>query len=348
MTLHQPAPADRPAPDTARSSRKSRASVSLRLSFAALALLAAAATPAFAQPWPARGIVVVSPFAPGGANDLIARTMSAKLAEALGVAVTVENRGGAGATLGTAYVARAAPDGYTLLVAGQSSLAFAPHLYSKLSYDSLRDFAPIMNVALGPYALTVNARVPAKTVAELMKIARGKPQALTFATSGAGSVSHLTMETLTASTGLDLVHVPYKGMVPAITAMTTGEVDMMFADLGLVQPMVQAGKLRVLAVSGRNRSIAEPSLPTMIESGFKEVVGEGRFGFLAPAGTPKEIISRLHGILATAVKGQDVRERFAKLGYEPTSDTPEQFAALMKAEHERFGRQIRQLKIKAE
>ena len=348
MTLHLPAQDDRSAPDTARSSRKPPASASPRLSFAALALLAVTALPAAAQQWPARGIVVVSPFAPGGANDLIARTMSAKLAEALGVAVTVENRGGAGATIGTAYVARAAPDGYTLLVAGQSSLAFAPHLYAKLSYDSLRDFAPIMNVALGPYALTVNARVPAKNVAELMKIARSKPQALTFATSGAGSVSHLTMETLTASTGIDLVHVPYKGMVPAITAMTSGEVDMMFADLGLVQPMVQAGKLRVLAVSGRSRSIAEPSLPTRVESGYKEVVGEGRFGFLAPAGTPKEIIARLHGILATAVKGQDVRDRFAKLGYEPTSDTPEQFAALMKAEHERFGRQIRQLKIKAE
>ena len=348
MTLHLPAQDDRSAPDTARSSRKPPASASPRLSFAALALLAVTALPAAAQQWPARGIVVVSPFAPGGANDLIARTMSVKLAEALGVAVTVENRGGAGATIGTAYVARAVPDGYTLLVAGQSSLAFAPHLYAKLSYDSLRDFAPIMNVALGPYALTVNARVPAKNVAELMKIARSKPQALTFATSGAGSVSHLTMETLTASTGIDLVHVPYKGMVPAITAMTSGEVDMMFADLGLVQPMVQAGKLRVLAVSGRSRSIAEPSLPTMVESGYKEVVGEGRFGFLAPAGTPKEIIARLHGILATAVKGQDVRDRFAKLGYEPTSDTPEQFAALMKAEHERFGRQIRQLKIKAE
>jgi tripartite-type tricarboxylate transporter receptor subunit TctC len=274
--------------------------------------------------------------------------MSAKLAEALGVAVVVENRGGAGATLGTAYVARAAPDGYTLLVAGQSSLAFAPHLYSKLPYDSLRDFAPIMNVALGPYALTVNARVPAKTVAELLKIARSKPQALTFGTSGAGSVSHLTMERLASSTGVDLVHVPYKGMVPAISAMVSGEVDMMFADLGLVEPMVQAGKLRLLAVSGRNRASAAPSLPTMIEAGHREVVGEGRFGFLAPAGTPKEVVARLHGILAVAVKGADVKERFAKLGYEPTSDTPEQFAALMKAEHEQFGKLIRQLKIKAE
>ena len=348
MTKHKPVPVDRHPAVRARLRRNAPLPGLSLLPAIAMGALAMSTMPASAQSWPAKGITVVSPFAPGGANDLIARTMSAKLAEALGVPVTVENRGGAGATLGTAHVARAAPDGYTLLVAGQSSLAFAPHLYAKLPYDSLRDFAPIMNVALGPYALTVNARVPAKTVADLLKIARSKPQALTFATSGAGSVSHLTMETLASSTGIDLVHVPYKGMVPAITAMTTGEVDMMFADLGLVQPMVQAGKLRVLAVSGRNRSIAEPSLPTMVESGYKEVVGEGRFGFLAPAGTPKEIIVRLHGILATAVKGQDVRDRFAKLGYEPTSDTPEQFAALMKAEHERFGRQIRQLKIKAE
>jgi hypothetical protein len=314
-----------------------------------LLALPALAAPALAQPaYPDRPVRLVVPYLPGGSVDILNRAYARALGEQLGQPVVVENRPGGTTSIGSAFVARAVPDGYTLLVAGQSSLAFAPHLYAKLSYDSLRDFAPIMNVALGPYALTVNARVPAKNVAELMKIARSKPQALTFATSGAGSVSHLTMETLTASTGLDLVHVPYKGMVPAITAMTTGEVDMMFADLGLVQPMVQAGKLRVLAVSGRSRSIAEPSLPTMVESGFKEVVGEGRFGFLAPAGTPKEIIARLHGILATAVKGQDVRDRFAKLGYEPTSDTPEQFAALMKAEHERFGRQIRQLKIKAE
>jgi tripartite-type tricarboxylate transporter receptor subunit TctC len=156
------------------------------------------------------------------------------------------------------------------------------------------------------------------------------------------------METLASSTGIDLVHVPYKGMVPAITAMTAGDVDMMFADLGLVEPMVKAGRLRVLAVSGRTRSAAAPSLPTMIEAGHPSVLGEGRFGFLAPAGTPKEVITRLHGILAAAVKGADVRERFAKLGYEPTSDTPEQFAALMKDEHERFGKLIRQLKIKAQ
>ena len=309
---------------------------------------AACSLPASAQPWPSRGITVVSPFAPGGPSDLIARTMATKLSEALGVAAVVENRGGAGATLGTGYVARAAPDGYTLLVAGQSSLAFAPHLYAKLPYDSLKDFAPISNVALAPYVLTVNTRVPAKTVADLVKIARSKPQALTFATSGAGSVSHLTMGMFSTTTGLDLVHVPYKGMVPAISAMATGEVDMMFADLGLVESLVQAGKLRMIAVAGRARSSAAPSLPTMGESGFKEVVGEGRFGFLAPAGTPREIVMRLHGILAAATKGADVRERFARFGYEPTSDTPEQFAALIRTEHEQFGRLIRQLKIRAE
>ena len=276
MMMHMSSPVNRLLPVPARSCRDvARPSLLLRTVFAAAATTALA-LPAAAQQWPAKGIVVVSPFAPGGANDLIARTMSVKLAEALGVAVTVENRGGAGATIGTAYVARAVPDGYTLLVAGQSSLAFAPHLYAKLSYDSLRDFAPIMNVALGPYALTVNARVPAKNVAELMKIARSKPQALTFATSGAGSVSHLTMETLTASTGIDLVHVPYKGMVPAITAMTSGEVDMMFADLGLVQPMVQAGKLRVLAVSGRSRRCRRWSSPATRKSSARAASASSR------------------------------------------------------------------------
>ncbi|MBC7779304.1 MAG: tripartite tricarboxylate transporter substrate binding protein [Proteobacteria bacterium] len=314
----------------------------------ACGIAACATAPALAQSFPSRGITVVSPFAPGGPSDLIARTMAAKLTEALAVPVVVENRGGAGATLGTGYVARAAPDGYTLLVAGQSSLAFAPHLYAKLPYDSLRDFAPITNVALAPYVLTVNTRVPVKTVAELVKIARSKPQALTFATSGAGSVSHLTMEMLASSTGVDLVHVPYKGMIPAISAMASGEVDMMFADLGLVDALVQAGRLRTIAVAGRARSSSAPSLPTMTEAGFNNVVGEGRFGFLAPAGTPREIVTRLHAVLAAATKGADVRERFAKFGYEPTTDTPEQFAALIKSEHEQFGKLIRQLKIKAD
>lgn len=298
--------------------------------------------------WPARPVTVVSPFAPGGPNDIIARTMAVKLAEAFGVPFTVENRGGAGATLGTAFVARAAPDGHTLLVAGQSSLAFAPHLYAKLAYDPLRDFAPISNVALAPYVLAVNPRVPARSVADLVRLARAKPQAISYATSGAGSVSHLATELFAAAAGIEMVHVPYKGMVPGIGAMVSGEVDMMVADLGQVDAMVRAGKLRLLATGGRARSSAAPEVPTMAEAGFKDVVAEGRFGFLAPAGTPREIVNRLHAVLAQAAKAADVRDRFARLGFEATSDTPEQFAALMKSDLDRYGRLIRRLGITAQ
>lgn len=317
---------------------------------ALLALLAGVGSASAQGPaaWPARGVTVVSPFAPGGPNDIIARTMAGKLSEAFGVPFTVENRGGAGATLGTGFVARATPDGHTLLVAGQSSLAFAPHLYAKLTYDPLRDFAPISNVALAPYVLAVNPRVPARSVADLVRLARAKPQAISYATSGAGSVSHLATELFAAAAGLEMVHVPYKGMVPGIGAMVAGEVDMMVADLGQVDAMVRAGKLRVLATGGRVRSPSAPDVPTLIESGFKDVVAEGRFGFLAPAGTPREIVTRIHAVLAQAAKAPDVRERFAKLGFEATSDTPEQFASLLRSDFDRYGRLIRRLGITAQ
>lgn len=311
-------------------------------------LLSTAALQATAQGFPTRGITIVSPFAPGGPNDLIARTMAAKLAEALGVAVVVENRGGAGATIGTGYVARAVPDGHVLLLGGPSSLAIAPHLYAKLSYDSLRDFAPITNIAATPYVVAVNPRVPARSMAELVKVARSKPQAISFGSSGAGSVSHLGAEMIAAASGAQLVHVPYKGTVPSITGMVSGEVDMMIADLALVDSLARAGKLRLLAIASRNRSKVVPEVPTVIESGFKDFVMEGRFGMLAPAGTPRDVVMRLHAALVTAVQSPDVRERFAQLGYEPATDTPEQYFAMIRTEHERFGRLIRQLKISAQ
>lgn len=338
-----------PLPDDTRFARRRAARVgAMTVAFAAMAACAPGAWAQGAVGWPARAVTVVSPFAPGGPNDIIARTMASKLTEAFGVPFTVENRGGAGATLGTAFVARAAPDGHTLLVGGQSSLAFAPHLYAKLAYDPLRDFAPISNVALAPYVLAVNPRVPARSVADLVRIARAKPQAISYATSGAGSVSHLATELFAAAAGIEMVHVPYKGMVPGIGAMVSGEVDMMVADLGQVDAMVRAGKLRLLATGGRARSAAAPDVPTMAEAGFKDVVAEGRFGFLAPAGTPREIVNRIHAVLAQAARAPDVRDRFAKLGFEPTSDTPEQFAALLRSDFERYGRLIRKLGITAQ
>jgi len=259
----------------------------------------------------------------------------------------VENRGGAGGTVGTGYVARAVPDGHVLLLGGPSSLAIAPHLYSKLSYDSLRDFAPITNIAATPYVVAVNPRVPVRTMDDWVKIARSKPQAISFGSSGAGSVSHLGAEMLAAASGAELVHVPYKGTVPSITGMVSGEVDMMIADLALVDSLARAGKLRLIAIASRSRSNVVPEVPTVIETGFKDFVMEGRFGMLAPAGTPPEVIKRLHVALVAAVNSPDVRERFAQLGYVPATDTPELYVAMIRAEHERFGRLIRQLKIGA-
>ena len=322
--------------------------VPVRLPIAAVLLAAAAVAPTAAQSWPAKGITVVSPFAPGGANDLIARTMSARLAEALGVPVTVENRGGAGATVGTAHVARAAPDGYTLLVAGQSSLAFAPHLYSKLPYDSLRDFAPIMNVALGPYALTVNASVPAKSVADLLKIARSKKQALTFATSGAGSVSHLTMETLATTAGIDIVHVAYKGGAQAITDLVGGHVDLMFDVLPASLPYVKSGRLRALAITSAQRSTLVPDLPTVAESGLEGFLAITWNGILLPSNTPRDIVMRLHQSLQHAVLGPGAKERYAAIGTDAVMNTPEEFADFIRTETAKWAKVAAAAGIKPE
>lgn len=303
---------------------------------------------AIAQAFPSRSLTIVSPFAPGGPNDLIARTLAARFTEALSVAVVVENRGGAGGTVGTGVVARAAADGHTLLLGGPSSLAIAPHLYAKLPYDSLKDFAPISNVALTPYVLAVHPRVPAKSLADVIRIAKSRPEALSFGSSGAGSVSHLAAEMLAATSKLQMVHVPYKGTVPSIAAMVTGDVDMMFADFSLIDSLSRAGKLRLIAVAGRKRSAALPGVATVIESGIPDFVMEGRFGLLAPAGTPRDTITRLNALVLSTVRAPDVRARFAQLGYEPLGDTPEEFALLMRSEFERFGRLIRQLGLKAD
>lgn len=311
----------------------------------ALGLSCACAT---AQTFPSRGVTIVSPFAPGGPNDLIARTLATRFTEALGVPVVVENRGGAGGTVGTGLVARAAPDGHMLLLGGPSSLAIAPHLYAKLPYDSMRDFAPISNVALTPYVLAVNPRVPAKSLADVIRIAKSRPEALSFGSSGAGSVSHLAAELLSATARLQLVHVPYKGTVPSITAMVSGDVDMMFADFSLIDSLSRAGKLRLIAVAGRKRSAALPGVATVIESGIPDFVMEGRFGLLAPAGTPRDTVARLHALVVSTIRSGDVRARFSQLGYEPLGDTPDEFAALIRTDHERFGRLIRSLGLKAD
>ncbi len=313
---------------------------------AAMAL--AYATGAHAQAYPAKPIRLIVPFAPGGPNDFLGRLVGQKVTEQLGQTVIVENRGGAGGTVGMDVAAKSPGDGYTLAMAGTSNMAVAPSLYAKLPYDPLRDFSPIINVAHVPYALAVNPTVPAKTVKELTALAARKSGNLSYGSSGTGSVSSLAAELLKAMTKTDLVHVPYKGTAPALTDVVAGQIDMMFADLAVIQPHAAAGKLRVIAVTGAKRLASVPALPTIAESGLSAYDVSPWFGVAGPAGVPRDIVTRLNGVIAAALKSADVLQRLNTLGYEPIGGTADQFAATIQADIARYGKIIRAAGIKAD
>lgn len=304
------------------------------------------ATAQTAANYPSKQIRIIVPYAPGGPTDLLARIIGQKLFELWGKPVVVENRAGLGGTIGIDAGAKSPADGYTIVIGGLSNLSLAPHLYAKLPYDPLRDLAPIASVAVTPYVLAVNPRVPANSVGDLVKIAKSKKGALNYGSSGAGSMSHLASEMLKASVGADIVHVPYKGAVPAVNAIISGEVDMLFVDLLVGKPNAEAGKLRLLATTSSKRATALPQLPTMAEAGVKDVVVEGRFGFVAPAGTPKDIVAKLNTGILTALKAPDVIQRFNDLGYEALGDTPERFAETLKSDYEHYGRVLKRAGIK--
>jgi hypothetical protein len=219
--------------------------------------------------YPNKPIRMIVSFAPGGPADIVARGISPKLSELLGQPILLENRGGAGGTIGSEIVARAAPDGYTLTYASQSSFVFAPYLYKKLAYDPVKDFTPISSIVTTPYVVAINPRVPAKTLADLQRLGKGKTSFLSYGSSGPGATSHIGGELLAAATGLALLHVPYKGTGPALAGVVAGEIDMMVADLGPVISMAKDGRLRMLAGFGAKRVAAVPDVPTVIESGFK-------------------------------------------------------------------------------
>jgi len=315
---------------------------------AMVAFPAATAIAQSAGAYPLKPIKIISPFAPGGANDIIARIVGQKLNEQWGQPVIIENRGGASGTIGVEACARAPADGYTIVLGGNSNLALAPHLYPKLPYDPLRDLVPIVSAAVTPYMLAINPNVPARNVAELVRLARSRRDLLSYGSSGAGSMSHLGGELFKAATGAGLVHIPYKGTAPSLSGMISGEVDMMIADVLIVEPHAKSGKLRLLAATGVRRSNVFPQSPTMIEAGLKDYVVEGKFGFVAPAGTPKDIVNKLNAGIIAALKAPDVKRRFDQLGYEAIGDTPEQYAAALKADHELLGRIVRKAGIKAD
>ena len=305
------------------------------------ALVAPPADDAVAQPYPSRPIKLVVALAPGGQNDLIARTFAEALSAIVNQPVVVENRVGAGGTIGANLAAKAPADGYTLLVGGAFNLSLAPALMRKLPYDPEKDFTPIGGLARVPYAFAVRPSVPAKMLPELVDYARANPGRLTYGSSGVGSNSSLAVELLKATAGIDILHVPYKGSAPAVTALVAGQIDIVCVDLALLAPHVKAGTLRLVAATGAKRSAMAPDLPTAAEQGFPGLVLEPWYGVVAPAGIPEEAREKLAAALNRAVRTPELRERFEQQGYEVIADTPDSFGALIRAETEKYARLIR-------
>jgi tripartite-type tricarboxylate transporter receptor subunit TctC len=312
-----------------------------------LALLAGSNIAA-AQNYPSKALRMVVPFAPSGPNDILARLIGQKLTEAWGQAVLVENRGGAGGTVGLEAASRLPGDGYVLAMGGSSNLAVAPSLYAKLPYDPIKDFTPIINVAIVPYALAVNPTVPAKNVKELIVIAGKKPGNLSYGSSGMGSMSSLAAEMLKSMSRTDIVHVPYKGTSPALTDVVSGQIDLMLADLAVIQPHANTGRLRVIGVTGSKRSGAAKDIPTIAESGLPGYELSPWFGVVAPAGVPKEIVTRLNAAIGGSLKSADMQQRLGVLGYEPLGGTAEQFAATIKTDIAKYAKIVKDAGIKAD
>jgi len=301
--------------------------------FATLCVVAVAslATMAIAQPYPNRPIKMIVPFAPGGATDIIARTVAQKLSDRMGQPVVVENKPGAGTTVGNAEVAKARPDGYTLLFA-PTPFVISQVVYPTLPYDPRKDFAPVSLLATSPFILVTNASITARNVGELVAQAKAKPGALTFCSAGNGTVPHLAGELFKLRAGVDIVHVPYKGGGPAIVDLVGGQVNMMFATPIEVAQHVQSGKLRVLATTSLKRLPAFADVPTLDESGYPGFEVASFFGVLAPAGTPSDIVARLAADLATVMDLPDVRERFAAQSADANVQGPEAFGKFLEAQ----------------
>jgi len=311
------------------------------LLFAAVSVLAAGTVSAQGKPaadYPNRAVRIVIPQAAGGAVDVAARPIAQKLTEAWGQQVIVDNRPGANGIIGIEAVVKSKPDGYTLGAAFTSSLTINPHVYKSLPYDTFRDFVAVTQVVTNTITLVVNPYLPVRTAKELVALGRSRPGDLIYASAGVGNMTHLTAELMRLETGLKMVHVPYKGDTPAVTDLISGQVALMFATAPAVAAHVKTGRLRLLATCGEKRAIAYPDTPTMIESGFPKVVVTGWWGLVAPAGTPRDIVQKVQRETARHALSPELRERLSALGAEPAGTTPEQFAAFLKSEMEKWAR----------
>lgn len=299
---------------------------------AAMFLSLAAIGAAQAQQYPARPVRLIVAFPPGGSTDIIARVIGQRLGERLGQQVVIDNRGGAGGTIGTEIAAGATPDGYTLTMGTTSTHVVSAAVYSKLRYDPVKDFAPITLVASTPYLLVVNPTVQAKTLKEFVALVKAQTGKLNYASAGNGTTTHLAMEMLKSTAGLDIVHIPFNGNGPANTAIMGGQVQALFGSMPAVLPHAQSGKLRPLAVGTAKRSPALPNVPTVAESGYPGFEVSLWLGFIAPRGTPKPIVDRLHKELTTIVAMPETKDILQKNGADPVSNSPEEFSALIKDE----------------
>jgi tripartite-type tricarboxylate transporter receptor subunit TctC len=302
----------------------------------ALAMLAAASPAVWAQSYPGKPVRVIVTFPPGGTPDIYGRVMSAELQKIWNQSVVVENRSGAGGTIGTDYVAKAPPDGYTLLFAADASITIAPHLYSKLPYDPVRDLAPIVNVTAGPFVLMANPAFPPNNVKELIALVRAQPGKISYASSGAGGQQHLAMESIRSMAGnMDMIHVPYKGFGQGIADVLANQVPLIFGGITASIQFTRSGKLKALGVTGPKRSRAMPDVPAIAETlpGFDITAW---YGFMAPAGTPREIVKKVHDDSVTIIHRADFQERLERDGIDPVGNTPEEFAAQIKTDLARW------------
>ena len=301
-----------------------------------------------AQGYPNKSIRIIVPFPPGGGNDVIGRIIAQKLTERLGQQVVVDNRAGANGIVGLQALMQAPPDGYTIAVAAAGPMAVNPSLYEKLPYDSLKDFSYITNMVIFPLILVTHPSVPAKTTQDLINLAKTKPKQLFYGTPGSGNSAHLAGELLNSMANVQTVHVPYKGQGPAMADLVAGQVQMMFASIPSVLPQVKSGQVNAIAMGSAKRVPSLPEIPTLSESGVPGFEAYSWAGMLAPAKTPKEIIARLNKEIVDILKQKDVADKLNQQGALPVGDSPEQFAAYVKAEIDKWGAVIKSANIKAD
>jgi tripartite-type tricarboxylate transporter receptor subunit TctC len=322
----------------------SRNLIPRRLLLAAAAALCLGSSLAQAQTWPEKPVTLVVPFPAGGTTDVLARALAEKLQQSLGQTVIVESKPGAGATLGADFVAKAKPDGYTLLV-GAVHHTIATSVYKKLPYDFQKDFAPLTVIAMVPNVLAVSAASPAKTVADLVAMAKAAKPELSYGSNGNGTAQHLIGTQFQNQTGTTLLHIPYKGSGPLTNDLLGGQVTMSFDTITPVLPHIQAGKLRPLAVTTAKRSAALPEVPTLAESGLAGFDIGTWFGVLAPAATPKPVLTRLSDEMMKIIRSPDFQKRMAEIGADPVGNTPEQMAVQIKNDTEKFARLVKDAKV---